>query len=63
MMNRILNIFCHLAAVVALAFTMTGCGIYGKFKAPEYEETEKAYGDVAVEDSMVSTRPSCTVRI
>lgn len=51
MMNRTLNIFCHLAAVAALAFTMTGCGIYGKFKAPEYEETEKAYGDVAVEDS------------
>ena len=51
MMNRTLNIFCRLAIVAALASTMTGCGIYGKFKTPEYEETADAYGDLAVEDS------------
>ena len=51
MMNGTLNIFCRLAIVAAAAFAMTGCGIYGKFKAPEYEETAQAYGDVAVEDS------------
>ena len=52
MMNRALNVFCHLAVAGTLVFTMTGCGIYGKFKAPEYEETADAYGDVAVEDSV-----------
>lgn len=50
-MNSIINISCRLAVVGALAFVMTGCGIYGKFKTPQYEETEKAYGDVAVVDS------------
>ena len=51
MMNRILNIFCRLAVVAALASMMSGCGIYGKFKAPEYEETADAYGDIAIGDS------------
>lgn len=51
MMNRTLNIFCRLAVVAALASMMSGCGIYGKFKAPEYEETADAYGDIAIGDS------------
>ena len=51
MMNRTLNIFCRLAVVAALASMMSGCGIYGKFKAPEYEETADAYGDIAAGDS------------
>ncbi|MBO8452759.1 MAG: TolC family protein [Bacteroidetes bacterium] len=50
-MNRTLNIFCRLAVVAALASMMSGCGIYGKFKAPEYEETADAYGDIAAGDS------------
>ena len=51
MMTRTLNIFCRLAVVAALASMMSGCGIYGKFKAPEYEETADAYGDIAIGDS------------
>ena len=51
MMNRTINIFCRLAVVAALASMMSGCGIYGKFKAPEYEETADAYGDIAIGDS------------
>lgn len=51
MMNRTLNIFCRLAVLAALASMMSGCGIYGKFKAPEYEETADAYGDIAIGDS------------
>lgn len=39
------------ASVVVLPFVMTGCGIYGKFETPQYEITERAYGDIGVTDT------------
>lgn len=40
------------AAAGILSCTMTGCGIYGTFRTPQYEMTEKAYGDIVSEDTV-----------
>ncbi len=50
-MNNILRNFSRFALLVAFVASTAGCGLYGKFKTPEYEETENAYGDVEVVDT------------
>lgn len=38
--------------VAAILFATTGCGIYGKFRTPQYDETASAYGDIESADTV-----------
>ncbi len=50
-MNSMFKNICRLAAVATVLATTAGCGLYGKFETPEYEETASAYGNIEVKDS------------
>lgn len=52
MNNRISGMFLRFMLAAVAAFVMTGCGIYGTFKGPQYEITDDAYGDIADGDTV-----------
>lgn len=52
MNNRIiLRRLCRPALCAGILFFMTGCGIYGSFRTPQYEEIAGAYGDIGSSDT------------
>lgn len=50
--NRIIMRVCRFAVGIGLFFAVTGCGIYGTFKTPQYEQTASAYGDLEQDDTV-----------
>lgn len=38
--------------VAAILFATTGCGIYGTFRTPQYDETAEAYGNIGTADTV-----------